>query len=202
MPAIILALALLTSGCLASRTGALVFPTQSEVGVVTMRDGQHAETGVRYKTALSWASVSPDAKTPVDIGIGYQVDQFASAPRSTPDDMHSASKSSSNASEATVFHGPVLEFSKHMGGTKHRRQWLGARVEMPMRQVHSQTYYGFGASLRASMELFLTADRDGVIGALGIGSYVESGIRQLPGGDNAFVMSTGLSLRLPLAVVN
>lgn len=58
----ILALALLTCGCLASRTGAVVFPTQSEVSVVTMNDGQHAETGLRYQTALSWASVSPACK--------------------------------------------------------------------------------------------------------------------------------------------
>lgn len=193
---LLLVIALMSTGCLLSRQGGVIFPTQSEVGLVTMTNGEHAETGVRYKTALSWASVSPNAKTPVDVGIGYQVDQFEEAPTQSTMQVHN-SKANPN-----VFHGPVIELSKHMGGTEHRRQWIGARVEMPMRQVNEETHYGLGASIRAAVEVFVTTKSDGALGALGVGSYVEAGIRKLPGGRDAFVMSTGLSLRLPLAVVD
>jgi hypothetical protein len=199
---LILTLALLSTGCLFSSQGGIVFPTQSEVGVVTMTDGENAETGVRYKTAVSWASVSPNAKTPVDVGIGYQVDQFGDAEPGSSTMVHGSGKSIERSAEPLVFHGPVIEISKKVGGNENRRQWIGARFEMPTREVNSKQYYGIGASIRASIELFVTTKEDNAIGALGIGSYVESGIRKVPGGENAFVMSTGLSLRLPLAVVN
>lgn len=199
---LILTLALLSTGCLFSSQGGVVFPTQSEVGVVSMTDGEHAETGVRYKTALSWASVSPNAKTPVDVGIGYQVDQFGAAEGGSSTMLHESGQSRGGSAESLVFHGPVIEISKNMGGNENRRQWIGARFEMPTREVNNKQYYGLGASLRASFELFVTTDEGSAVGVLGIGSYVESGIRKVPGGENAFVMSTGLSIRLPLAVVD
>ena len=138
----------------------------------------------------------------MDVGIGYQVDQFSSGASESSVGVHRSSGGHSSEDKPMVFHGPVVEFSKNRGGTEHRRQWIGARVELPMRKVNSQSYYGIGASLRASMELFLTTKSSNAIGALGVGSYVETGFRRIPGGDQAFVMSTGLSLRLPLAVVD
>ncbi len=204
MQSLLLALALLATGCVASQGAGLILPTQNEVGFVSMSDGEHSESGVRYKTALSWASVSPDAKTPVDVSIGYQVDQFSGPERAESRESSKTHKSNTmtDADGLTFFHGPIVEFSKHMGGTEHHRKWIGARVEMPMRQVNERRYYGIGAAIRASMELFVTTESDGVLGALGIGSYVEGGVRKIPGGQEAFVMSTGLSLRLPLAVVD
>ena len=56
---IALVLACLTTGCLVSQSGGVLFPTQNEVGMVTMTDGKAGGTGMRYSSALSWASDAP-----------------------------------------------------------------------------------------------------------------------------------------------
>lgn len=190
---IALVLACLSTGCLASRNGGVLFPTQNEVGMVTMTDGNAGATGMRYSSALSWASVSPDPKTPVDVAIGYQVDQFAPGERQLEH---------GSVPVPTVFHGPILEIESRIGGSEHLRQWIGARFEMPMRHLGAESYVGVGAALRVSAEWFATVAERNAIGALGVGAYLESGVRKIPGGDAAFIMSSGLSLRLPFAAVN
>lgn len=184
----------LSTGCLASRSGGVLFPTQNEVGMVTMTDGNAGGTGVRYSSALSWASVSPDPKTPVNVAVGYQVDQFAPGERQL--------EHGGTVPVPTVFHGPMLEIASRIGGSEHLRQWIGARLDMPMRHLGSASYIGVGAALRISAEWFTTVTDSNAIGALGVGAYLESGLRKIPGGDAAFIMSSGLSLRLPFAAVN
>lgn len=142
-------------------------------------------------TRLSWASVRQSPKTNFDVGLGYQLDNFEGATTSH------ARRAMPGLSR--ILHGPTLDASYRVHGSKQWRHWLGGRVEIPLRRVAGRTHGGVGGSVRMTSELFRTTRTSHSIGSMGIGTYVEAGARRIPGGTQVLTIGGGLNVRLPLA---
>jgi len=163
------------------------------MGVVTHSKNQQIEVGTHLGTRLSWASVHPNRKNKLDVGIGYELDSFLS-PSAQPK-VHNAY----HRQASKILHGPTVDASYRVNAGKHWRQWVGGRLEMPMRTVSGETYAGVGGSIRMSAEFFGVAKGRNALGSFGLGGYIETGARYLPGGARALTTGAGLSVRLPLA---
>ncbi len=183
-----------TSACLVSRQGGVIFPSQTDLGLVTQSSGEHIDIGSRLGSRLSWASVRDDPDTKLDVGLGYQLDNFSGPAAPEQADRHGQWKGPSR-----LLHGPTLDASYRVQGTKTWRHWIGGRLEMPMRHVAGRTHAGIGVGVRMTAEFFRTASTQNLIGSMGIGAYVETGARLIPGGTRAMTTGAGLNVRLPLA---
>ena len=107
--------------------------------------------------------------------------------------------------------GGYLEAAKRIAAGRVTRTWLGARAEV-LRDLGTR---GITMSLagRVSWELYGgvsggAAESSGKgfamilgHGTFGIGSYVESGVRVTPDHQAEFLLSAGLSMRLPAFVL-
>ena len=191
---------LLCTGCLASQSDAVILPSNTQAGVISMGNTTSGGVGTHLSSELSWASLSPSADTQSDIAIGYQLEDFGESrlPVSTTKDM----SGTTYERVPVLFHGPTFVASHRLRGDESWRQWIGAKLEMPMRSVRGTTHVGLGAALRLGAELFHASSGSNHIGAIGVGAYVESGVRKVPGGDPAFLVSSGISLRLPFMATN
>lgn len=179
------------SACVASRGGGFVSPSQTDLGMVTQTSGDSVDVGAHYGTRLSWASANDNPNTKFDVGLGYQLDVF--------EQLAQDSKHRSMTTPSRLLHGPTLDASYRVQGGESWRQWIGARIEMPMRNVSGTTHMGIGASIRMSAEFFKVTSGRNSIGSMGIGGYVETGARMVPGGRRVLTTGGGLNLRFPLA---
>jgi hypothetical protein len=196
-----LALCARVDGALAG--GGFLPPTRVDVSPSSSLTSDGAHAGFHLLAGLHWASVSPNWKTDVDVGVGYVYDQFApvgGAGRSIA--FGAPTRPSVEAADRVGVHGTYLELARRPFGTRHKRHWLALRAEMLFGSVDGRTRMGVGVTGRAAWELFATVKAGGrgggIIGAVAIGTYIEVGARQLPDGRAALLSTAGLSLRIPL----
>jgi hypothetical protein len=174
-------------GCASGGHG-FVPPMRIDVAPVMMATTGKADSGVHTAVGLHWASLTPNPKTPIDIGIGYAFDTFV---------VERASETGKSSEPSTyVLHGPYLDIAQRVSGTRHKRMFVGGRLDVLYDDTSGRT--GYGAMGRVAWELMAGIKGNDAIGTFAIGLFVESGYRKLPIGEYAFVGMGGLSLRLPL----
>jgi len=189
----VLALTLAASGCVPIAT-----PPIKGGGGFAVRAGD--ETNYRFYAGAHVASVVPQEKFPLDVGVGY-VQQG-----SISNDKHLA------------VHGLYLDGGPRMAGGKHWRVFMGPRAEYYF--LPSAPGAGYAAFFQTSVEGFVlvhpsetdtTDDGDpptasvdassnywGVaIGALAIGLDLMGGYQSLPAGEGLPTFGAGLHVRLP-----
>lgn len=198
----LLLVVLTSSGCLFGRSGGIVFPARYDIGALaTTPDGR---PGYHFAGGLHWASVSPDARTPIDVGVGYIVEDKLD-PDEPTDTLRSTVADTPPNPENLLVHGPYLEISRRLSGDNHRRTWLGVRAELLMlddtgRDGDATT--GVGLTVRAGAELFATTKGRNAVGVGAIGVFIEAGARRFPDSYAEEVVIVGFSFRLPLAAVH
>jgi len=205
MRALVLAVILCLPASSARAGGAFVPPSRVDVSPVTMTSGGQPSVGFHLTAGLHWASVSPNPKTWLDVGIGYIHESLPRegchirpTPCAPPVVMHTEP-------DPMQIHGVYFELAKRMTGTRHERSWLGARAEVLFADIGGETRTGAGITARAAWELLATIKGGGnngaAIGAFAIGAFVELGYRRLPGGERGVATMAGLSTRLPFIAV-
>jgi hypothetical protein len=204
-----------STACIASRSGALVFPARYDLAPVAMSRIDSGVSGMHMAGALSWASVSPDPDNRIDAAFGYQLERYPvpdavaagdtmerDAGATLSDAGHpSTSSTTRDADPGTSLHGPFIEIGYRIAGNHHTRVWLSGRGELLAQDIGGQSRSGLGAVLRLSGELFATTRGPSAMGAISLGPFIEVGARQLPSGNSAAVALAGMSLRLPLVAV-
>jgi len=203
--ALISVLLLCSTATSAGADGAFVPPSRIDVSPVTMISGSQPTVGFHLTTGLHWASVSPNPKTWLDVGVGYIHESLALNHCRVPRPPCGVPGAARPTDDPLSVHGAYFELSKRMTGTRHHRTWLGARAELLFAEVDGQTRTGAGITGRAAWELFTTVKSGGgggvVIGALALGLFLELSYRRLPGGVRGVATTAGLSTRLPLIAV-
>jgi hypothetical protein len=202
MRALALAVILCLPAAEARANAAFVPPLRLDVSPVTMVSGGQPSAGFHLTSGLHWASVSPNPKTWLDVGIGYLHEQLPRDDCPAPSTPCGAPAVTRPEPDPLLVHGAYLEFAKRMSGTRHERSWLGARAELLFARIDGSTRTGAGLTARAAWELFTTVKAGGggggVIGALSLGVFLEVGYRRLPSGERGVATMAGLSTRLPL----
>lgn len=203
------ALALVVILCLpaakARADGAFVPPARLDVSPITMLAGGEPRAGYHLTTGIHWASATPNPKTWLDVGIGYLLERLPGTACCLPPSPYGAPAVSGREPDPLFVHGAYLELAKRMGGTRHKRSWLGARAELLFANVRGSTRTGAGLTARAAWELFATVKAGGnggvAMGAFALGVFLEVGYRRLPDGERGVATMAGLSTRLPLIAV-
>jgi hypothetical protein len=185
---VLVLLCLAGAGCIGGRGGGVVFPARYDVGPVATSGG----AGVHIGAGLSWASVTPDPRAPVDVTLGWVVEQNADPPPGVQP-MHGAVR---------VVHGPYLSVEKRLFGTRHQRTFAGLTGALLYRDQGDDSAVDGALSMRAGWEVFHAGMGRGYMGAVAAGFYVEMGVRQLPRDQAELVMTGGVTFRLPLMAVH
>lgn len=205
-PALALAASLVAGAGSASAGGFLfVPPLRVDAAPVSMMTGGDAVTGWHVLVGAHWASLSPGWKTGFDLGVGYVRDRFG--PEAGPPLAAyrlGEDKAVPEAADLEV-QGFYLEVADRIAGSgRYHRGWLAARGEVLFGSVDGQLKAGGGLVGRASWEIFGGvaggASNGGVVGVLGLGGFVELGLKWLPDGRPTFQSLAGVSARLPLII--
>jgi hypothetical protein len=166
-----------------------VLPSEVDVGVSS------AGT-MEVLAGLHWASLA--WKPPAfDVGIGY-----VGTSRNLP-----ASAALQAMPEAVRLDGGYVAFALALFTRPHVRSWIGARGELL--DVHSTgtASVALGGAIRLAAEVYVaglaehTEDRTLTLaaGALALGLYVEASHRAVSDELDPDAITTGVSLRIPLA---
>lgn len=205
MRTLVLAVILCVPAAEAHADGAFLPPARLDVSPVTMFEGGAPRAGFHLTTGIHWASVTPNPKTWLDVGIGYIHERLPGIACHVPTSPCGVPVATRPEPDPLLVHGAYLELSKRMGGTRHRRSWLGARAELLFADVHGSTRAGAGLTARAAWELFATIKAGGnggvAMGAFAVGAFLEVSYRRLPDGERGVATMAGLSTRLPLIAV-
>lgn len=177
-------------------------PSRTDLGSqIHVVNGQTVKS-TRISSGVHSASIARTRKIDFDIGAGFiyeHADQTDGYEEPTPPD-------DSVAPVESRF-GGYLEFAKRIATTKITRTWLGAHAEVT--RGSDTALYSASLTGRLSWEVYMAGSSNSVSvgpngystalvrGALGIGTYVESGVRRNGYGNAEFLVSAGLSMRLP-----
>lgn len=207
--AIALALALLSwqFGCAAGAIG--LPPSRTDVASRVSMGNGHTSRATRISSGVHWASATTTRNVGFDVGGGviYErsdaLDPGVENP-SAPTDT-TPPKSAPLAVRQGL--GGYLEAAKRIASGPISRTWLGARAEV----VRDMDTHRIAMSLtgRVSWEVYAGGKGAGAGGGskafgmaigggtFGIGPYVESGLRQSPDSGAEFLLSAGISIRMP-----
>lgn len=164
-------------------------------------DGQIIQSQ-RISSGVHYASATRSRATDFDIGVGVIYEHSNATSNDAPADDPPVIET---PDEHKL--GGYLEFARRIWASPATRTWLGARAEVTRAfdtHLHSASLTGrlaweayiagHGSSVQASANGYSTAMYGG---SLGIGTYVESGVRRNGYGKAEFLVSAGLSVRMP-----
>jgi hypothetical protein len=201
------------TAALAAAAAVLLLPTVAAAGrpgmIPPMRIDigpsiSHEETEPAFQVVagIHWASVYPNHKANIDIGVG----------------IISASHFSDEAEDGTVSErvishdepmsliGGYVEVAARTAGGRWWRSWVGTRVESGQASLDGRDHGFVGVATRVSTEAFVAgADSSSsgvVLGVFAIGLYGEVAVRTIDDVGNDLGASVGLSMRLPLIVAH
>ncbi len=181
--------------------GALIPPTRLDMSPVTMVKADGVTSGFHLTAGLHWASLSPSRTNPIDVGIGYVMEQYPDHGAPLPP---SAECRGDLVHTPWSIHGAYLELDHRLHGSRSTRSWLGVRGELLYAMVNGEHRAGAGLSARMAWELFAPVKGGGrnaaILGTFAVGFFLEVAHRRLPSGIAASSTSAGLSLRLPFLV--
>jgi hypothetical protein len=205
------ALALLVASQTACFAGILP-PSRTEVGTQVMSGGGPSTSGVRFATGAHLASGQTSRDGNLDVGAGFVYERLAPpAPTGSEERALGAEPMTGDVvPEVVDARGSYIEASGVLQrGTSHRT-WIGARTEV-LRQAGPDGGRAIGATVaRLAWEIYAPvhgvgsgSDSSGAIGAglahgaVGLGLFLESGVRYAEGDEPAFIAIGGVSLRMP-----
>ena len=160
--------------------------------------------GLRVSTGVHWASGTRSRKVPFDVGTGVVYERAAAAADTKPVVDKSAV---SQAAPRERRFGGYIEAASRLSASGTARSWLGGRAELLRNSAGGDPIMNLTA--RLSWEVYgggVSAGAEGASngfiayvagGTVGVGSYVEAGLQSALGGDKEFLVTAGLSLRLP-----
>ena len=186
--------AVLAGGCVSGipYCCALIAPARYDVGpMITNGNASGAHVGM----GMSSASWSKDPATPFDVSLGYIVELHGA-------DAPAMDKPSTTPGGLGAFtFGGYLEGAMTVAATRHQRSFVGLRVELVSNHPDDTERYGFGLTARAAWELLTTGEGKNWRGVFAAGVFVEATTRQYQGGLTEHTVVTGLSFRVPAALV-
>jgi hypothetical protein len=216
--ALVLALVLVPAAPAFAGGGFIVPPIRSDIAPSAVVANGDSTVAMHWLIGLHWASVTPNPRTRFDVGIGYTQQRFPRADHavSGPSQGRGDALARSGDAEASdavepaneagpVIHGAYLELSTRIAGDDHQRSWLGVRGALLYGDVGDSQRRGWSLTGRVAWEVFGNVKEGGsggaAVGTAALGVFVETGVRELPGGQVAMHSTAGLSGRLPLIVV-
>ena len=182
-------------GCVAGAIG--LPPSRTDIGSrAATVNGQTTPT-MKLSSGAHWASGTRTRKVGFDFGGGVVYERS--------DAVANTAKAGTSIIKQDL--GGYLEGSRRIHASPLTRTWLGARAEV-LRDLGTR---GVTMSLagRVSWELYGGVSGGGADstgkgfamilghGTFAIGSYVESGVRMTPDSQAEFLLSAGLSVRMP-----
>jgi hypothetical protein len=195
-----LLIALLQAACVAALP-----PTRTDVASsISSREGV-VEHGRRVSSGVHWASGTRSRNVPFDLGAGVVYERMSAS--ATTD---STLKSQIDEPRHNDSVGGYLEAAARLSAGGLTRTWVGGRAEF-LRDTSGRSSTASIAA-RVSWELYGGGTAAGAEGGgngfvmfagggtAGIGTYVESGVRLSPEHSAEFLLSAGLSVRLPAFV--
>ena len=195
---VVAAVTLLPSVAAAGR-GVFIPPMRIDVGPSI----SHAEPAAQVVAGIHWASVYPNHRANIDIGVGMI---SASGFGDEPGDAGGAAERTIAPEEGLELVGGYVEVATRVAGAKWWRSWVGTRVESGRATLDGRPSAFVGVATRASTELFVAgADSGGssvMMGVFAIGIYGEVAVRRVDDVGDDLGASVGLSMRLPLIIAN
>ena len=195
-------------GCFAG----ILPPSRTEVGTQTLIGGGPSESGVRVATGAHLASGLTSRDGRLDVGAGFVYERLASpAPAGSQERALGAAPMQGETPPAiNDARGGYVEVAGAVQRGRAHRTWVGARSEV-LRQAGPDGSRALGTTVaRVAWEVYSPAhavgggsDSSGAFGAglahgaVGLGLFVESGVRYGEGDEPAFIAIGGVSLRLP-----
>lgn len=199
--------ALAAAGCAAG----VLPPSRSEVATTVIAGAGRPEHGVRFATGAHLASGQTARDARFDLGAGFIYERLAAPPPgSEARALGGEPMSAGDEPPATDARGSYLEVAGAIQRGPFHRTWIGARTEL-LRQESAAGKRAIGATVaRLAWEAHApvravgsSSGSDGTFGAgfaygaVGLGLFVESGVRYAEGERPAFVALGGVSLRMP-----
>lgn len=181
-------------------------PTRTDMASsISARDGE-VERGRRISSGVHWASGTRSRRVPFDVGAGVVYERMS---RSSATDSISKSRLGAPLHRDSV--GGYVEAAARLSGGGLTRAWVGGRAEFLRDTAGGRSAASIAG--RISWEIYGGGTSAGAEGngrgfvmyagggTASIGTYVESGVRLSPEQDAEFLLSAGLSVRLPAFVV-
>lgn len=201
LPALIAvaAVTLLPSIAAAGR-GGIIPPMRIDVGPSI----SHVETEPAFQVVagIHWASVYPNSKANIDIGVGV----ISASHTSDEGEDGSVSQRVLEGDQPLSLIGGYVEVATRVAGNGWWRNWVGTRVESGQASLHGRDHGFVGVATRISTEAFVAgADSGGggaIIGVFAIGFYGEVAVRRIDDVGDDIGASVGLTMRLPLIVAH
>lgn len=184
-------------------------PARVDLAPTAMVNAGETSAGYQLKAGLHWASLSSNTRTPIDIGFGVVLENLQ--PEVVPleeKDKSGELVTSSFIERPRQIRGSYVELAVRTFGSRHRRAWLGVRLDVLRARFSDRSKTGLGVTGRASWELVGGVSGAGgggggggvIHGSFALGMFFEAGIRQLPGEPASMVSTAGLTGRLPFFV--
>ena len=195
-------------------------PVRADLGSVVTANNGTVDHGLRASVGTHVASGTTSRDVPFDLGVGIVYERSGATAGGVYDRAGVGSESLGLVSEqlpdqpneiTNVSYGGYLESSLRLHARGSSRSWIGSRFEVIKGQDSGPTHLSLTG--RLSWEIYdggtgAGADSSGTsfvmfagAGTFGVGGYIESGVRHTMSGDNEFLMTGGLTLRIPAFVL-
>ena len=187
-------------------------PSRTEVGTQVMSGGGPSTSGVRFATGAHLASGQTSRDGNLDVGAGFVYERLSPpAPTGSEERALGAEPMTDDVvPEVVDARGSYIEVSGVLQRAASHRTWIGARTEV-LRQAGPDGGRAIGATVaRLAWEIYAPvhgvgsgSDSSGAIGAglahgaVGLGLFLESGVRYAEGDEPTFIAIGGVSLRMP-----
>jgi hypothetical protein len=165
-------------------------PARYDAGITT---GSTLGTrSTHLAVGVSWASATPNRRTPLDVLVGYVLDVRGAASQ--------AGKAGEAAAIGPTVLGGYLEVDGRFAGVGHQRGFAGLRFEVVTTDPEGPraSYWTYGLVARESWEIAKVGRGPTWTGALGVGVFVEAGTHWFADDVVENSVVAGLSLRVPI----
>lgn len=161
--------------------------------------------GSRVSSGMHWASGTRSRNVPFDIGAGAVYER-----RAAGQEIQSVPKSASQPAAVEHTVGGYIEAASRLSASGVTRSWIGGRAELLRHLASGESTASLSA--RMSWEVYgggTSAGAEGsgngfaaylAGGTIGIGPYLEAGVRRASAGRTEMLVTAGVSLRLPAIV--
>lgn len=197
-------LVLAASGCV----GGALPPSRTDVGSTVVAGRGGPAHGLRVTTGAHTASATTRGDVGLDVGGGYVFEELAPSAEGEHVARVDGPPTTGAPPAARRAHGGYLEVGRTLRQGDRNRIWLGVRSEILVPEDQPSGLH-HTVAVRAAWEVYATgaggggfSDRCGggagyAHGQVGVGLYVDSGVRTGRGGESAIVATAGVTVRLP-----
>lgn len=192
---------LLLPNVAAAGRGGLIPPMRIDIGPSI----SHVETEPAFQVVagIHWASVYPNHKANIDVGVGII---SASHTSDEGEDGTVSHRVIEGAAPLSLFGGYVEVATRVAGNGRWWRTWVGTRVESGQASLNGRDSGFIGVATRVSTEAFVagadSSSGGAIIGVFAVGLYGEVAVRRIDEVGDDIGASVGLSMRLPFIIAH